>query len=183
MKTKKEVIMELCSQFECSQCPLDAFRKRHDEDCSSAVDRLCNIFGVQTAEDKPAKPTLPKWCEVGRWMMDYCGKILKIVKVEGGLITIYSPEANLVKCVSDVSELSPVRFRPYTYNEVKRLFGKVIEYGSATRKFANLVDSVSSSCDEILVCGERFSTWQERGATIDGIPFGVPEVDEEAEEV
>ena len=174
--------LEFCKQNKCNTCAFDPEKCRCEFDYKVLTGKL-NLDGTPVvAEVEPAKPTLPKWCEVGRWVMDDCGVLCKIAKVDGGQITIYSPEAKLVKCVPDSSKLHPVRFRPYRLEEAKNLLGKVIEFtDEGGHKIAQLVTQVFQNAvnGEVAINGTVCRIFT-KNTTIDGLPFGVPEVDEEA---
>lgn len=155
------------------------------------------------ADNSSAPTTLPKWCKVGQWIMNSeHGPLDKIVlgKIEATSATedlggddiaidwiISGDTVNYTyKLYWDNTLLKtyrPVRFRPYKYEEAKALFGKAMEYEvgqNNKHKCCAMITNVIE--DGVDVCINCFSHeyWSNHNATIDGVPIGVPVIDEEA---
>lgn len=150
--------------------------------------------GVEIAPEqepeKYARPTFPEWVKEGAWVVSssditgesFLGEIVEVCKeafhvriCEKDLVFSYSPEES-------TCDVFPVRFEPYNYKQAKQLLGKVVEYKNGPRSKIQIITNVSKSeCfEEVYINDLRFATLKEMGATIDGVPFGVPEIDFEA---
>ena len=153
--------------------------------------------GVEIAPEqepeKYARPTFPKWVKEGAWVAassditgeSFLGEIVEVCKeafhvriCEKDLVFSYSPEES-------TCDVFPVCFEPYNYKQAKQLLGKVVEYKNGLHsqiQSAMLITNVSKSeCfEDVYINDFLFSTLKERGATIDGIPIGVPKTDFEA---
>lgn len=139
-------------------------------------------------EQVPAAPALPKWCKVGQWIFDNVDTLCKIVEVLPYDIRVQYSHTKLEHRLFVPGNLRPVRFRPYTFEETKALAGKTIVYdeeennGDDEQQAWETVSEVHEGLDGILRINHMpFSVWKSRHATIDGVPFGVPEVDTDAE--
>lgn len=176
---------------ECDEC-----RFGEDSDC-----RMQFAYAVLTGKmkltdsfrtDEPKhEPETPAWCKEGQWVIDAYPDtnlrfgVFKITEIWDGYATIERGER---KCNCLVSGLKPVRFREYTFEEARKLLGKVMEYAvldendvDIGRRAHELVTSVcSGDGDGPLINCYSFRNFVKSNATIDGIPIGVPEIDEEA---
>lgn len=124
----------------------------------------------------------PSWCKVGQWVMDKDTMLWKIDGVNKGLINAISADKEMGYYGCHWRDVKPVRFRPYEYEEAKGLLGKVMEYAHQSGyKRTVLIDSIGCDDGLVLVNGYRQEFLMLRlSATINGLPFGVPVVDEEA---
>lgn len=190
----------ICNKYGCENCPLMAYKKRFSdgyEDCSFALLHAV-ISGKLTLDGKPVeeqgqtqdkaqvKPALPKWCKVGAWAFRCDNTLVQIIEVK-------TPCEVLVRDTFDractaflvsVRSLSPVRFHPYTLEEAIKLLGKTMKTFRESGEMASveMITDVRNVRDTILINKyhlEALMTYF--GATIDGVPIGVPEVDTEAE--
>lgn len=125
---------------------------------------------------------LPKWVKEGQWVMTPSGSVAQIRDI--GMI---SATVQFRDCILDflIDDLKPIRFRAYSFEEAKGLLGKVMEYtfstGSGYASNAILISRVSCRDDgDTFIHSCSFDDWVSYKATIDGVPIGVPEVDEEA---
>lgn len=147
----------------------------------SEIKKTCSV-----SEQVPKKPVLPKWCKVGRWMFDNDGALCEIVEVQPHQILVRYPGTKLELRIFVLRKVRPVRFREYTFEEAGELAGKGVEceYGDAdsTYKALEIVHYVILTPGGTVTINDKtFREWQCLNATIDGVPFGVPEVDAEAE--
>lgn len=137
--------------------------------------------------DKMKAVQLPKWCKEGQWVMTEDGKILKIDCITGDLVSVRIPNG-LAYCTSTPDlTFKPIRFREYSFEEAKGLLGKVMDYSCDNGPFSGrsekstLITNVSNGKYGVLINGDFFRDLSEHfNATINGIPIGVPVIDEEA---
>lgn len=139
------------------------------------------------------KAELPSWCKGDAWVVakfdlemnkrvkDCVLKRIAEVDSFGGIT------AKTLKGEREYggwSEYLPIRFRPYKYEEAEKLLGTALRYKYKNARRITLVHDVYDGVhdNEGHVCINSLSqSWlQEHDATIDGVPFGVPEVDEKA---
>lgn len=181
-----------CSNHGCEKCPIEIYRKgiggsRYSCDMTflhAVVSRKLNLDGTPVHGEKPepTKPTLPKWCKVGAWIFDHDGVLCQIDEVQEHQILVHYPNTKLELRIFDFSKLHPVRFRHYTFDKAKKLLGKVIEFTDERgHKNAQLVTHVFQNAvnGEVAINGTICRIFM-KNTTIDGFPFGVPVVDEEA---
>lgn len=197
----EDVFKAYCGPRECKECPLS---RETSKDCRDLfarkmkawaaeqidVDKLgfdgLACFLKREGKDENVPTKLPAWCKKGQWVL-MNNNLYKIVEVNGGddvPLTVkdvhggYSFGHHRLMC--------PVRFRAYTYEEAKGLIGKTMEYtvknACASVYHSMLICKVSSNDNDgdAFIHSCRFSDWVDYEATIDGIPIGVPEVDEDA---
>lgn len=161
--------------------------KRGTNNESSADTNLPTSAKRSVGEDINGPAILHAWCKIGKLAMDKDGVIWRIIDIyrDNVMVVIRNPQNGEV-AVEQIKNIKPVRFRPYTYVEAKGLLGKTMEYRDKTEcSFvcnSMLISRVSFNPDssEVFIHSCRFSDWWDNEATIDGIPIGVPEVDEEA---
>lgn len=180
-----------CCEVSCEECKL------HDENSHfSCRDRYAHavLAGKMKLSDsfreggpKP-KPKLPMWCKEGAWVTtslegvverDHLYQISRIEE-EDGLLIISLLEQNGGELFGFYAEdLNPVRFRSYNYEESKKLLGKVMEFKKDHGIYSTIIYEVSNRSGHVCI-----NDWSqgfllnEYEATIDGAPFGVPEIDE-----
>jgi hypothetical protein len=132
--------------------------------------------------DKMEAVQMPKWCKVGQWVMTEDGSVGEITGVNGKYLSILEPGEDDWGGII-YTRVKPIRFRPYSYDEAKGLLGKVMESSYNGYPESEIVTRVSRTAPDgaIAINGTHFD-WltKEYNATIDGVPVGVPEVDEEA---
>jgi hypothetical protein len=128
---------------------------------------------------------MPTWCKEGAWVMDD-DDLTQINEIDHAYIwgKVADRDVTMMHPIDRARELKPVRFRKYSFEEAKSLLGKVMEYkdkGTSTNH-SILICRVSKSedFDTVLIHSCPLEDWQEMGATIGGVPIGVPEVDEDA---
>lgn len=142
--------------------------------------------------DKMEAVQLPAWCKVGQWIISKAQFKIR-----------QSVEACFLKQIDDVDldghilfktrtgerdsdywkEFVPVRFRQYSFEEAKGLIGKTLEVPEQDGFCGiDLICSVSYDREsgDILINGESFNSHSKDGCLIDGVPIGVPVIDEEA---
>lgn len=132
------------------------------------------------------------WFKVGQWIgaTKDCRTIGEIVGMNGDIIEVDwiangEPvgEQFDVTCSTQVLAFVPVKFRPYAYEEAVKLLGKVMMYKPTIlpRNEAAIVSRVAQYIgeEEVYIISLPFREWKEMNATIDGLPIGVPVVDEE----
>lgn len=200
--------MRICENHPCEKCPIKNYRISSFQDnipyCSVifthavltgklglngkpvAVSKTETTTPTCSKTEQVAKPALPTWCKEGAWVMRYDNTLLKIVGIyDNGNVDVSDTfDGSYTPVEMSLSNLRPVRFRPYTFEEAKALIGKTmryVKYGGT--KGATLITHVEVEEDINLVTinGRCFSSWANYDATIDGVPFGVPEIDTEAE--
>jgi hypothetical protein len=152
----------------------------------------------QFGEDINVSATLPAWCKVGQWVFHNGCHLVKIegfetVSEDGSTSTTtyvvlrsYDTH-NELPFTRLLKQIQPVRFRGYSFEEAKGLLGKVMDYSCDNGPFSGrsekstLITNVSNGKYGILINGDFFRDLSERfNATINGIPIGVPVIDEEA---
>lgn len=184
---------EICRKnrpFGCPACLLGRFVK-NEHGCYGAFKYQVltgkrNLDGTVVPEKDTTTKTFPMWCKAGAWALDHEGALCQIVEVQDHRIFVHHPETKIGLRVLGIADLRPVRFRPYSYEEAKRLLGKVLEYrifwgGGAYLFHCEHVKSVVLHTDlPAYINGQTQECLIRFRATIDGMPFGAPEVDEEA---
>lgn len=178
----------------------EPFEIEYDEDEESRQASWNEVYDqLKRGTDKPdanAKPSLPAWCKVGQWITissEGLNKIVGLIEyIDGdGIATVSwykglteEGRFNAVHCLAfgGREDFLPVKFRPYAYEEAKKLIGKAITVEDDEANFVRLIESVKliKRSSTVLINYATFANWQSCNATIDGIPFGVPEVDYEA---
>lgn len=140
-----------------------------------------NLDGTPVHGEKPepAKPALPKWCKVGAWVLSkhknhLSPSLWRITKIEGYNVEAYDGKSFTRR--GNFRNFSPARFREPTLEEAYSLLGKVIDHGDGKRE---LVLSIDFNFVELIINGVGYHHW--KSCSIDGHPFGVPEVDTDAE--
>lgn len=167
-------------QMGCQGCQI--FDEDGEIPCAVRFTHTIMCGGKIAKPVKPAESKIPSWCKAGAWVTD--GDVTPY-----GSILVYCVEATIGNVaqvanygVTDrkpIPSLKPVKFRPYTFEEAKGLLGKVVEWSYASgTKCASLIHGVEDDCIEVKINGVSYETWQRWGATIDGVPIGVPEIDE-----
>lgn len=176
----------------CEKCPLYIIEEGLLCEFVFAHDVLMgdrNLDGTLVSESRegPVKHTLLKWCKVGQWVTtnidDGIGKIINVDNLDievdfSGSITHFNPQTTLLK---------PVRFREYrTMREVQEVKGKWIAWEDVTASPPSHNESaITSLCErdqQIEIEGQRIEFWKSVNATIDGMPIGVPEIDDAMKE-
>lgn len=158
-------------------------------------DYLKERHETETVVDNSSAPaTLPAWCKVGQWVFHndcLLGKIEGFTNVSedrGTTPTIYivvksHDTHNKLPFARLPEQIQPVRFRPYKYEEAKALFGKEMEYDvgqSNKRKCCVMITHVIEDSTDVYINNFSHEHWSSRNAMIDGVPIGVPVIDEEA---
>lgn len=181
---------------DCTPCDYHCFGGGGCDECDGGGDSQGEclnhyIYDVLTdARDinkplwNPPKEELPSWCKVGAWVMDEDDLTL-INEIDHAYIwgKVADRDVTMMQPVDRARELKPVKFRPYNYEEAQKLIGKLLEipeidgFGGI-----DLICSVSYDREsgDVLVNGESFKSHSKDGCLINGRPFGVPVVDEEA---
>lgn len=148
--------------------------------------------------------SLPKWCKIGQWVTyRYCKTVTDMdpnklpiphmiceIADDGTIVVIND---HLESCHHmKYTELIPVKFRAYNFKEAKKLLGKIIEMHDIedeTSLYADLITHVEYTPDNESLINKwtrknsvklNYSTFedlQRYGATIDGMPIGIPEYD------
>ena len=208
MKSNTELIEKIGTEFNnfcyeqhCDKCRYNALSTMHH--CATAFvfewlakyDYLKERPETETATDNSLVPTpLPKWCKIGQWVFHsgcLLGKIEGFTNVseDGGTTpTIYivvksHDTHNKLPFTRLPKQIQPVRFRPYKYEEAKALFGKEMEYDvgrSNKRKCCAMITHVIEDSTDVYINSFPHEHWSSRNAMIDGVPVGVPVIDEEA---
>ena len=196
MKTLEELIdgfNQMCTGMTCSLCKYECFKNVDGCGVAYAFEQLVGTQPKHPATaDKMKAVQLPAWCKVGQWVVakfdlemnkrvkDCVLKRIAEVDSFGGIT------AKTLKGEREYggwSEYLPIRFRPYRYDEAKGLLGKVMEYEEVLDnkyKCCVMINSVSEDGVDVFINWCSHDSWTSYNATIDGMPIGVPEVDEEA---
>lgn len=125
---------------------------------------------------------LPAWVKVGQWVEFAWAKDDRPYKILG----VRHKAVHICNMAYDEREVyydycKPVSFRPYTYEEAEQLLGKTLRYKLENVQFAALISIVSlDNKGSFFINGSSQSWLQEHDAMIDGVPIGVPVIDEEA---
>ena len=143
--------------------------------------------GVEVAPEqepaKPVRPAYPEWVKEGAWVIAssditgerFLGEIVEVCK-EAFHIHLREKEFVFSYSQEETCYVSPVRFRPYTFDEAGKLIGKVLKYNDKLE----LIVKVEDRDGEAFLNGCNQWWWSNLHAEIDGLPFGVPEIDYEA---
>ena len=160
----------------------------YDDETDTVLLSYRNNNGVTTSEWEELNEEnfeaikVPSWCKVGMWVTrNDCFTVEQVTDIKEGEIAVgyaYDDEAEFYRM------FKPVHFRPYDYKEAKALLGKTIEseppYLQVRYEGALIHRVTQYECaEEIHLNSRSFSAWKEMNATIDGLPIGVPVVDEE----
>lgn len=181
-----------CPGLSCKECKLSDPNSRY-----SCRDRYVHavLTGKMKLEDSFRKdepkpePAVPAWCKIGQWVtyelpdekeVTVVLKITRFFDGERDVVAVYD-HGGRVTFTTGIETLKPVRFREYTFEEAKTLLGKVMEYNEdGILPAAAIIGMVSRDSSKVYYNGAPFEELQNWNATIDGIPVGVPEIDEEA---
>lgn len=192
------------------QCPVGNVLKRLVDGGFLSIDENADTNLPKSAnwsEDTLSKPTtvaktatvqLPKWCKEGQWVF-YNGSLLgkiegfETVSEDGSTSTTTYvalrpyDKHNEIPFTRLLQQIQPVRFREYSFEEAKGLLGKVMDCSCDNGPFSGrtekslLITDVSNGKYGVLINGDFFRDLSELfNATINGIPIGVPVIDEEA---
>ena len=185
---------------ECKYCAIkdecEKFLKTEKyRDCmrmflAGVIARKLNLDGTPIHGEKPepTKPALPKWCIEGQWVTPRTlMRPMRIIYIDP-----FSHKIDLeiggdpTRFGAEVKDYLPIRFRYPTLQEAYSWLGKVMDKGNGRRELICIVDEdeVTGSEDEALNGKMLFINGCPaeclQGYSIDGHPFGVPEVDEDA---
>jgi hypothetical protein len=193
----EDVFKAYCGPRECKECPLS---RETSKDCRDLFARKMKAWAAKQIDgdklgfdglacflkregkDTNASTTLPKWCKKGQWVL-MNNNLYKIVEVNGDPYYPLTVKNTHGECAfAHPRVMCPVRFRPYRYEEAAKLIGKVMEYevGSDRCRRITMITNVGEEDDDVCINLLSHEHWSNRNATIDGVPIGVPEVDEEA---
>lgn len=181
---------EKCAEQTCDNCKLSLGTSSDSTNECAIRYTIAILTGEMELGDSlrkeppPPAPNLPSWCKPGAWVTNSCSN-------KDGVITpwrieyISGNKAQIVnrglKPLVPVKDLKPVRFRPYTFEEAKGLIGKVMEHNEdGVLPAVALIGIVWLDGSEVYYNSFSFKDLQSWNATIDGVPLGVPEIDEEA---
>lgn len=189
-----DVFTAYCGLRECKKCPLSketgdcrdlfarkmkAWAEKRDEMTAAETTPPATDtdVGGKSGKDINVPSKLPKWVKVGQWVTrNDCFTVEQVTDIKEGEIAVgyaYGDEAEFYRV------FKPVRFRPYSYEEAKGLLGKVLKYNDKLE----LIVKVENREGEAFLNGCNQWWWSNlpaEPAEIDGLPIGVPEVDEEA---
>ncbi len=147
-----------------------------------------NGENCQTLQKSPVE-TLPAWLKVEQWVISKAElklhqsveacflKQIDEVDLDGHILF----KTRTGERVSDCWEkFIPVRFRPYTYCEAEGLLGKTMKCERDGKHSTHIVTFVQESSWHVEINGYPFTFLAEKcSATINGLPVGVPVVDED----
>lgn len=132
---------------------------------------------------------IPAWLKPGAYVVNKSafekgrGWVMKISDVDdAGRVTAWRCSKQ-EGYVGPYDVLAPVTFRPYSFAEGRKLLGDLIEYESETEVSVERIHRVQrfKKSGNVAINGLSCETWQGfLSATINGAPFGVPVIDEEA---
>lgn len=152
------------------------------------------LFSIKPIPKIKPDPKLRGWVENGRWVTEdnpyhSLGMIVEIdnktARISWARHAFGYKEKSFYACDNLPTEVKPVRFRDYTFEEARPLIGKPLAYFAAGDPWSpriELVNRIALDDDKkhVLINYGTFETHTEKSTTIDGIPYGVPEIDEEA---
>lgn len=153
--------------------------------------------GVEVApEQEPAKPVRPAWIAVGKWVVlrdgdcrvdfNTIGRISSVNEERGMFWVDWGDKASNREGYAfefGADNFWPIRFREYTFDDAELLLGKRLEIVGLNYRRASIISTVvSNSAGGVQVDGQTlgFFLKRQRVATVDGLPWGVPEVDKGA---
>lgn len=187
---------KMCKSRRCEGCELEAFGKYGVCDHAWVWKKMreeevrAKVTAAPNESPKTKEPSRPAWCEEGQWVMTPSGSVAQISVVGTLGATVQFRDCSLEFLIDD---LKPVCFREYSFEEAKELLGKTMEYCDKRMEYhinnedpsvdhASLIYRISrnNNFGEIFINSKSFYELQGSHATIDGVPIGIPEVDEEA---
>lgn len=140
----------------------------------------------QPNNDRTTSTPVPRWLTVGAWVTPTYSRMIPLRVEKINIDKIVLAQNNKGEMFAGhFSQLRPIRFRFPTLQEAYSWIGKVIDEGNGRRELVYLVDEDVVKGDDIgtermlFINGLPAECLQEY--SIDGHPFGVPEVDTDAE--
>lgn len=139
---------------------------------------------TQSNNDRNTSTPVPRWLTVGAWVTPRYGMIpLRVEEIYSDRI-VFAKNDSGATFIGCPSQLRPIRFRYPILQEAYEWLGKVMEFKDGTRELICIVGE-----DE--VTGEDLGTERMlfvnhkpaeclQSCSIDGHPFGLPELDEDA---
>ena len=172
----------------CEGCPYE--HCGHDDECRAgfvfdyfmANGEKCQNLQKSPLEEtgKNEEPKLPSWCKVGTWVFNTDRDLCKIVEERGEDVVIELAYTGL-KMQMHHSRVKPARFRPYTFDEAMKLLCKTVLFTSDKTPHASIIHDIRIEDDEDVLINHYYQdSLMSYQATIDGIPFGVPEINKKA---
>lgn len=192
---------EMCQARDCEGCEVEVFAKEgvcahawmwkrlraetcgKQDTCPAAQKEKAAAAAPNESPEAKEEAKHPKWCKVGQWVL-INDTLCKIDEVNGD--TYYPFTVKDVRGVCMFAHprvMYPVRFRPYTYEEAKGLLGKAMEwcYGTNINRCTSIINDIEENGMGVEVNGTKQEDLMTHfSATIDGVPIGVPVIDEEA---
>lgn len=136
----------------------------------------------QPNNDRNSSTPVPRWLTVGAWVTPRCGMIpLRVEEIySDGIVSVKNDSGETF--IGCPSQFRPICFRYPTLQEAYGWLGKVMDKGNGRREIVCIVDEdeVTGSEDDALNGKMLFVNACPaeclQGYSIDGHPFGVPEV-------
>ena len=138
----------------------------------------------QPNNDRNSSTPVPRWLTVGAWVTPRCGMIPQRVEeiYSDGIVSVKNDSGETF--IGCPSQFRPIRFRFPTLQEAYAWLGKVMAFKDGRRELVYLVEENGVEGDDMGTERMLFINGHPAEClelcTIDGHPFGVPEVDEEA---
>lgn len=179
-----------------------AFEERCDNRCKNCAlsgsncrvqytyDILTGKRGLTDSIKNP-EPKRPAWCKVGAWVTDACPDENEVngihmiagLSEDGSVAHVKDGDGR--EYFANVVGLKPIHFRPYTFEEAKGLLGKVMKYQSRDGDtticlIRDVLFNPSQPEREVMINHWEQEAFINAGATINGVPFGKPEIDKNA---
>jgi hypothetical protein len=152
--------------------------------------------GVEVApEQEPEKHARPAWINACKWVVlrdgdcradfNTIGRISSINEERGMFWVDWGDKAsNREGFTFEFGEENfyPIRFREYTFDDAELLLGKRLEIVGHNYRRVSIISTVVFNSGGVQVDGQTLGIFAKkmRVATVDGLPFGVPEIDKDA---
>ena len=188
MKKFEEIMAEFmnfcASNTNCAACK---YADVPDECDARFVYEALTENAEASAEEVKKPAPFPRWIRVGQWIRlhDCADALRKIVGINGEELTLDNGSMCYKAKIADIIEdYHPIKLRPYTHQEAEKLLGKTLRYtagnGLPVTALVYIVSRKFFADPESRINGTDFQFYADRDATIDRMPIGVPEIDEEA---
>lgn len=147
------------------------------------------------AKVEPAKPVRPAWITACKWVVlrdgdhsvdfNTIGRISSVNDERGMFWVDWGDKASNREGFTfefGKDNFWPIRFREYTFDDAELLLGKRLEIVGQNYRRASIISTVVFNSGGVQVDGQTLGRFlkKQRVATVDGLPWGVPEVDKDA---
>ena len=148
------------------------------------------------AKVAPEKPVRPAWIAACKWVVlrdgdssvdfNTIGRISSVNEERGMFWVDWGDKSSNREGFTfefGAHNFLPIRFREYTFDDAELLLGKRLEIVGHNYRRASIISTVVFNSGGVQVDGQTLGRFlkKQRVATVDGLPWGVPEVDKDAQ--